>query len=106
MNRGDILKTVADRTDLPVAQVDTVLTGLLDAITEGLNTGEVVNIRRFGKWEPRHRKAVVRKNPRTGDAIPVPAKISVGFIPSGNLKAVLNQGKKKPRGRAVRSRGA
>lgn len=101
------MKTVADKTDLPVAQVDTVLTGLLDAITEGLTAGETVNIRRFGKWEPRHRKAVVRKNPRTGIEIPVPAKTSVGFIPSGNLKAVLNEKKKRrTSGRSVRSRGA
>lgn len=104
MNRGDVVKMVAEGSDLPVAQVDQVLTGLLEAITEGLAAGQTVNIRRFGKWEPRHRNAVVRKNPRTGEAIPVPAKTSVGFIPSGNLKAVLNQtGKKKPRGRVRKS---
>lgn len=97
------MKVVAGKTDMPVAQVDVMLTSVLEAITEGLSSGEQVNIRRFGKFEPRHRNPVVRKNPRTGEEIPVPAKTSVGFIPSVNLKAVLNQGKKKPRGRTRKS---
>ena len=98
MNRGQLVEAVAAKTELPVAQVDFVLTHVLEAITEGLDSGEPVNIRRFGKFEPRHRNPVVRKNPRTGEEIPVPAKRSVGFIPSVNLKAALNESKGKKRG--------
>lgn len=103
MNRGQLIEAVASKTELPIAQVDFVLTHVLEAIQDSLNEGEQVNIRRFGKFEPRHRNPVVRKNPRTGEEIPVPAKRSVGFIPSVNLKAALNETKGKKKRGKVRS---
>lgn len=103
MNRGQLVRSVAERTDLPVSEVDYVFAALLDAIAEALANGDPVNIRRFGKFEPRHRNPVTRHNPRTGAEIKVPAKRSVGFVPSVNLKAQLNTKRKKPRGRKTRS---
>lgn len=101
MNRRDVVSAVADRSDLPFSQVDQVLTVLLDVITEGLRTGEEISIRRFGKWEPRKRRPVTRKNPRTGEDVFVAATKTIGFIPSVNLKAAINQ-----KGRRKRPKGA
>lgn len=49
-----------------------------------------MSIRNFGKFEPRLKGAVTRKNPKTGASVEVPEKFSVGFIAAPALKARLN----------------
>lgn len=97
MNRGDVVRHIADREEMPASVVDQVLASFFDTVGESLAAGHDITIRRFGKFEPRLRRAVVRKNPKTGEPISVPEKTSVGFVPSHNLKARLNL---KPRRRA------
>lgn len=90
MNRSEIAEGIAHQEDIPVATVHRVLKGFVDMVGLSLSAGDDVVIRRFGKFERRERKAVVRRNPKTGTEISVPAKKSVGFVPSRNLKARLN----------------
>lgn len=90
MNRTDIIKSIAHKESLPTSTVQRVLNTFLDLVALSLSAGDEVALREFGKFEPRARRAVVRRNPKTGEEIPVPEKTSVGFIPSPNLKARLN----------------
>jgi nucleoid DNA-binding protein len=90
VNRTDVVRAVSNQTNLPVGQVETVVGALLDVIGLSLACGEEVNLRTFGKFEPRNRKPVVRRNPKTGVEHHVPEKVSVGFVPSPNLKDRLN----------------
>lgn len=102
MNRGEIVKAVSDAQEIPVTLVDEVLGAFFDQVVWSLAQGETVSIRRFGKFEPRKRRAVVRLNPKTKIPISVPAKTSVGFVPSSNLKARLNETGPKKHGRVPR----
>lgn len=91
LNRSDIIRAIANAEELPTAVVDRVFSAALDIIGLSLSCGEDVNLRGFGKFEPRLRRPVTRKNPRTGIEHHVPEKTGVGFVPSPNLKARLNQ---------------
>lgn len=91
MNRGEVVKAISDAEQLPATQVDQVLSAFFDQVAVALASEEDVTIRRFGKFEPRKRRAVTRLNPKTKIPIDVPAKTSVGFVPSSNLKARLNE---------------
>lgn len=82
----DLTRQGASREDARVA-VDRVL----NAIGRSLACGERVTIRDFGKFEPRHRRAVIRKNPRTGDPIEVPEQVSVGFVAAPALRERVNK---------------
>lgn len=90
MNRTDIVRMVSNHESLPISLCEQVIGGLFEVMTVSLRAGEPVNIRRFGKFEPRLRGPVTRNNPRTGEPIDVPEKLSVGFIPSPALKDILN----------------
>lgn len=90
VNRSDIVKMASNKTGMDAEEVDRVLTAALEAVSLSLAAGEPVNIRRFGKFEPRQRNAVTRTNPRTGLVMDIPEKTSVGFVPSVNLKERLN----------------
>lgn len=84
--RGDATERLAKEI------VDAVVSDTIDTIALMLAAGEQVNIRRFGRFDPRDRKPVTRLNPATGEPIHVPAKRSVGFVPSQTLKDRLNAG--------------
>lgn len=90
MNRTDVVRIIADEETIPVAQVERVLDQFLNVVAESLAEQEEVNLRGFGKFQPRRRSPVTRKNPRTGILHEVPEKWSVGFVPSPNLKTRLN----------------
>lgn len=99
MNRGDVVKKISGEEGIAATLVDRVLGSFFDTVTSGLAGGDDVTIRGFGKFEPRQRRAVVRRNPRTGVEISVPAKTSVGFKPSTNLKTRLNMNGRRRGGR-------
>lgn len=90
MNQTQLVQFVAEREELPITTVNQIMQALLDATATALSAGDSVNIRRFGKFEPRTRKPVTRQNPATGEDIHVPAKQTVAFIPSPVLKDRLN----------------
>jgi nucleoid DNA-binding protein len=90
MNRSDIvdeLVLLGSEPDDARLAVDRVL----NAISRSLACGERVTIRNFGVFSPRQRKPVVRKNPVTGIEIPVPEKVSIGFVAAPALKERVNR---------------
>jgi len=72
-------------------EVSMVLDNFFELAAECLEADDSVNIRRFGKLEPRHRKAMVKPNPMSGADMHVPARVGVAFVPSDILKDRLNK---------------
>lgn len=54
---------------------------------EELRAGNEVTIRNFGRFFPKVRDARTARNPKTGEAVQVPAKTVYKFSPRGSLKA-------------------
>ncbi|MGP8159665.1 MAG: HU family DNA-binding protein [Candidatus Dormibacteria bacterium] len=60
-----------------------------DAITGALRDGDEVRIHGFGNFTIQQRAARMGRNPRTGEAVKVPARKVVRFSPSATLSASL-----------------
>ena len=60
-----------------------------DAITGALQKGDEVRIHGFGNFKIQQRAARIGRNPRTGEAVKVPAHKVVRFSPSATLSASL-----------------
>ena len=90
MNRSEVIRAVARKSQVRVPIVDDVLSTFFDVVTMNLSVEEEVSLRGFGKFEPRSRPPVTLKNPQTGDPIPVDERKTVVFLPSPNLKEKLN----------------
>lgn len=91
MNRAELAKAVSNKTQLPVADVEEVLGGVLEVMSLALSLGESVNLRTFGKFETVERKPFVRRHPGTGELIKVPGKKAVAFRPGRNLANNVNK---------------
>lgn len=73
MNKGDLVDKVAEKANVTKKQADAVLSAALDAIMEAVSTDDKVTLVGFGSFEPRERKAREGRNPKTGEAMAIPA---------------------------------
>jgi nucleoid DNA-binding protein len=63
---------------------------IIAALAAALATGEVIELRGFGSFELRERRAHKARNPRAGEAVDVPARKIIFFRPCRKLKAAIN----------------
>lgn len=90
VTKKDIVEEIARRTGLTQAETKAVLEGLLDAISTTLRDGRNIEIRGFGRFKVRPRKARTARNPRTGELVQVEGGVKPVFEASRELKALLN----------------
>ncbi len=90
MNKNDLVKSVADATDMSSADAARAVDGVFDAITNSLKGGEEVRLVGFGSFSVVKRKATTGRNPRTGEAINIPASNQPKFKAGKALKEAVN----------------
>lgn len=89
MTKTELVQAIARKTGRTIAEVEDVINASIDVMGMALACNESVNIRGFGKFEPRERAAHVKINPKTREEIKVPDSRTVAFVPSPTLKRRL-----------------
>ena len=79
MTKRDIAKKIAEATGLTQMQVTEIMQMLLDGIIKILVEEGHIELRNFGIFKAKKRKARKARNPRTGEAVMVPAQRTVTF---------------------------
>jgi integration host factor subunit beta len=91
MIRSELLNELhKDNPDLRAEEIEQVVDVFFDEITQRLAEGGRVELRGFGAFSTREREARVGRNPRTGDAVNVPAKRVPYFKAGKEIKSRLN----------------
>ncbi|WAT17093.1 integration host factor subunit beta [Aurantiacibacter sp. MUD11] len=91
MIRSELLQALAaDNPDLRPEEIEQVVDIFFDEITQRLAEGGRVELRGFGTFSTRQRDARVGRNPRTGEAVDVPAKRVPYFKPGKEMRERLN----------------
>jgi len=100
MNRSELVQSVWEWGNEPKkAMVDQMVSLILDEIIHAVDVGKRVELRGFGSFFPRSRKARMGRNPRTGEAVSVSAKRVLFFKAGRDLLRRLNS---KPTGKAAK----
>ena len=73
-----------------------IVDSLLDTVCRALSEGKHLEIRGFGTFKVRERRARRARNPRSGDEVMVPAKLVPVFKPSKELKAMVLESVETP----------
>ncbi|MDD5439360.1 MAG: integration host factor subunit beta [Candidatus Omnitrophica bacterium] len=84
--REIVVKIAAEMAHLKQADVMKVVQKTLDSIIDSLTAGENVELRNFGIFKIKSRKAKRGRNPRTGAEVPVPEHKAVCFKPGLVMK--------------------
>ncbi|MAB14558.1 HU family DNA-binding protein [Parvibaculum sp.] len=90
MNKNDLIAEVADRSGLSKADATKAVDYVFDIITESLKKEEEVRLVGFGTFNVSHRAATEGRNPRTGEAIQIPASKQPKFKAGKGLKDAVN----------------
>ena len=69
-----------------------VVDAFLDAVKHALKEQHNIEVRGFGTFKIRKRKTRMARNPRTGEAVPVPPRKVPVFKVSKELKDMVAQG--------------
>lgn len=90
MNKGELIEKVARDCDMSKTDADQVLSVILGAITGAITAGEKVTLVGFGTFSVGERPAREGRNPKTGEAIQIPAKKTVRFKAGSKLIDAVN----------------
>jgi len=91
MNKNDLIAGVADVTGLTKADAAKAVDAVLDSITGALKKGKEVRLVGFGTFKVSKRAASEGRNPRTGEAIKIPASKRPKFTAGKALKDAVNR---------------
>ncbi|MGV2341041.1 MAG UNVERIFIED_CONTAM: integration host factor subunit beta [Planctomycetaceae bacterium] len=72
MTRKEIVKTISEKLGLTQLVAHEIVQKTFEAIIETLAEERRIELRKFGVFEVRHRKARRARNPKTGRAVDVP----------------------------------
>ena len=94
MTKADLVEQVADAVGPRVTKRECglVVDAFLDAVKDALARGDRIELRGFGTFKVRHRKARAGRNPRTGEAVDVPPRDVPVFKPSRLLRSRVDGG--------------
>ncbi len=92
MTKADLVEEISSKTSISRNHTATIVDHLLEAIGLALTEGKHLEIRGFGTFKVRERRARRARNPRSGTEVLVPAKLVPVFKPSRELKALVLDG--------------
>jgi integration host factor subunit beta len=93
MTKAELVDKIAEKKPgLTRRQVEVVVNTVLDGIKDALSREDKVEIRGFGSFRIRYRRAKEGRNPKTGETVQVPPK-KVPFFKAGKEMREMVDGK-------------
>ncbi len=86
MTKKDIVLKITDMTGIKQVDVKKVVQKTFDVIIDSLLQNHKVELRNFGVFKIKERRARFGRNPRTGESVPVPPRKVVIFKPGLEMK--------------------
>jgi integration host factor subunit beta len=96
MTKSELIDAITTRGEITKARAELVVNCVFDTMTEALRRGEGIEIRGFGSFTVRPYKAYTGRNPRTGQAVDVPAKRLPFFKVGKELREIVNGSRRFP----------
>ncbi len=91
MTKADIVEQISNSTGLTKKDTAMAVEGFIQAIRQAMSNGQNIEIRGFGSFKVKSRRARKARNPRTGEAVEVPARMVPTFKPSKELKDMVEK---------------
>ena len=90
MKKADLVAHMAEFAGISKKDAEAALNGFMDAVENSLKKEESVQLVGFGTFAVSHRKATTGRNPKTGEAIDIPARNAVRFKVGKKLNEAIN----------------
>jgi DNA-binding protein HU-beta len=99
MTKTELIQQVAEQAGVSQAQAGKIVNATFEAISKALGNGEDVRLTGFGTFRVAESKERTGRNPRTGEALQIPAQRRPAFSAGSQLvETVRGQGAKEGSG--------
>lgn len=92
MNKAELINAAAEKSGLSKKDTEAAVNAALEVITEALAGMDKVQLVGFGAFETRPRASRMGRNPKTKEAIEIPASKVPVFKPGKGLKDAVANG--------------
>jgi integration host factor subunit beta len=91
MTRAEFIARLGEKFGhLPADEIDAAVLSIIDRLSLSLQNGERIEIRGFGGFSLHHRQPRIGRNPKTGEAVALPAMSAIHFRPGKELREMVN----------------
>ena len=90
MSKTDLVNYIAEETGLTKADASRALEAMMDGVVKGLKEDGKVTLTGFCTYNAKQKEEKMGRNPKTGEAVKIPAHIAVTIKPGSKLKDALN----------------
>jgi len=91
MNKQELIAQIADKAEISKSQAAAALDAALESIVGAVADGDKVQLIGFGSFEPKKREARTGRNPRTNEAVEIPASVVPVFKPGKAFKEQVSK---------------
>ncbi len=90
MTKTDLVNYIAEETGLTKADATRALDATMSGVVKGLKSEGKVALTGFCTFATQHKDARQGRNPRTGEAVTIPARTAVTIKAGSKLKDAVN----------------
>ncbi len=94
MTKSELIEQLAEQSHLSVGDIDLAVRTILETMSQSMADGDRIEIRGFGSFNLHYRSPRMGRNPKTGEAIALPARYVPHFKPGKELRLRVDQAKK------------
>lgn len=92
MTKSGLIEKISEKVkNFTKRDVEIIVDKIFDSIKDGLVSGDKIEIRGFGSFKVKEHGARKGRNPKTGEAIDIPAKKTPFFKVGKELKERVNK---------------
>lgn len=90
MTKTELVTFIAEEAGLTKVDAARALDAMVTGVTKGLKEESKVTLTGFCTFTAKNKPATTARNPRTGETVPVSARVAVTIKAGSKLKAALN----------------
>ena len=92
MVRSELISKLSEKIHrkLKKSDLEIIISILLDTIIDGIKNNKSTEFRGFGRFSVKKLKKKINRNPRTGEKVHTPERISIAFKMANELKERVN----------------
>lgn len=96
MIKSELVRVLNEKLpELQLRDVELALNCILGQLANAIVQGERIEIRGFGSFNLHHRSPRIARNPKTGEAVNLPAKVAIHFKPGKEMRDRVNAARDK-----------
>ena len=92
LTKAELAELLFDNVGLNKREAKDMVEAFFEVIRDALESGDSVKLSGFGNFQLRDKPQRPGRNPKTGEAIPIAARLVVTFHASQKLKALVESG--------------